>query len=150
MAQDIAAAKPDERYMQTVGYKRNNPGNLMVQGIAYSGKANIQEKTGPVAFITMAKGLRALAMDVKMKGKRFTTVTQILTEYAPSSENDTKGYIAYVSKKIGKGATDPLTFDDKTYIALMQSIIAMEIGYGTCPFTETELQTAVTAAKTSE
>lgn len=150
MAQNLAAAKPDERYLQTIGYKRNNPGNLMVQTIAYSGKSNDQAKDGPVAFITMAKGLRALAMDVKMKGRTYSTITEVLTRYAPSSENDTKGYIAYVSKKIGKGATDKLTFDDKTNIALMQAIIAMEIGYGTCPFTETELQTAVTAAKVSE
>ena len=146
----MTPAKADERYKKTVGYKRNNPGNLMVQGIAYFGKSTEQQTTGPVTFISMATGMRALAMDLKVKSRTFTTITAILTKYAPAKENNTALYIAYVAKKTGKGATETLVFEDKIYVALMDAIIAMEIGYGTCPFTDTELQTAVTAAKTSQ
>ncbi|PZW48446.1 hypothetical protein C8P66_105196 [Humitalea rosea] len=140
----------DTRYLNTIGYKRKNPGNLMVHSIPYSGKVVVKDKSGPVTFISMEKGLRALAMDIKMKSKTIFSITDILTLYAPSSENNTAVYIKYVATKTGKGATEKLVYNDAVYIALMQAIISMEIGFGTCPFTEEQLQTAVTAAKTSE
>jgi hypothetical protein len=143
-------AKTDERYKQTAGWKRNNPGNLMVQSIPYWGKATVQEKGGPVTFVSMAAGLRALARDLRVKSQSITTIKGIIEMYAPSYENNTADYIAYVAKATGKTATQPLTFDDPTFVALVNVIVKMEIGYGTCPFTDVELQAAVDDAKVSK
>ena len=150
MADKSSNQKTDERYQKTLGWQRNNPGNIMVRTIAYAGKSNDQPADGPISFISMDKGLRALAMDLKIKMRTKTTITDILTAYAPSSENDTAKYITYVAGKTGKGAKEALVVADDTSDALMQAIVSMEIGYGTCPFTDKELKAAVEAAKTSQ
>jgi hypothetical protein len=141
-------AKPDERYKETAGFKRNNPGNLMVPSIPYLGKSNVQQKGGPVSFCSMRWGLRALAMDLKMKTKQKTSIRQIIAMYAPASENDTEGYIKFVAGLIGKGGDVKLDWDDAGHVACMKAIIMMEIGYGTNPFSDAELTQAVADAKT--
>ena len=149
MSHTTTSAKPDERYKSTVGYQRNNPGNLMVQGVSYAGKATKQSKGGPVSFCTMAWGLRALAMDLKKKMESINKISAIIEKYAPRSENNTDAYIRYVAAELKKSAEEVIAWDDASKLVVMRTIIRMEIGYGTCPFSDDELKTAIESAKVS-
>lgn len=110
------------------GIRLNNPGNLRDFGIAWNGK--IGSDRGFVVFDKMSNGVRALVLDLTndfyKKGKN--TVRQLISEYAPSNENDTNAYINDVAQKLN---VDPDTrlIDLSPYIVeLVKAIVYHENG----------------------
>ncbi len=107
------------------GVRNNNPGNIKT-GQGWKGVVT-NDGTFDI-FSDDTWGLRALAMDLQAKVNRgLTTIRQIITEYAPPSENDTAKYIAAVSAQSGIGPDDQLTFPDD-WPDLMRAIVTHENG----------------------
>lgn len=82
------------------GIRNNNPGNLVKTAIKWRGKIPHDKNTDPrfEQFENLSWGIRAMSMDVLndiKKGKN--TLRDLITEYAPPSENDTAAYIKLVS-----------------------------------------------------
>jgi hypothetical protein len=109
------------------GIRNNNPGNIR-SGSAWQG-ATGADSAGFVIFKDSCWGIRALATDLTNKIKRgLTTIRQIITVYAPPSENNTAAYVAAVSGSTGLGADDPLTGDQQTIHDLIRAIMDHENG----------------------
>jgi len=83
-----------------LGLRNNNPGNLR-PGIAWQGATGTNQ--GFLVFKDIAWGIRAMATDIgndiRIDGS--DTLTKLIHDYAPPSENDTIAYINTVSRKTG-------------------------------------------------
>jgi len=87
----------------TIAQRNNNPGNLRFVGqVGATGK----DSKGFAVFPSAGEGWRALDAQIALDGSRGLTLTQFMGKYAPPSENDTGGYISYVSKQTGIGVND--------------------------------------------
>ncbi|MBJ9257303.1 hypothetical protein I5495_08155 [Citrobacter amalonaticus] len=60
---------------------------------------------------------------------KLDTISGIINKWAPPSENDTKSYIAQVSKAMGIGENDKLDLSDPTVMAKLSSYMARHEGY---------------------
>lgn len=89
------------------GIRNNNPGNIK-SGQGWKGVVGT-DGTFDI-FSDDTWGLRALATDISNKvGKDgLTTISQIISVYAPPSENDTSNYISDVASQVGIGADDQI------------------------------------------
>ncbi len=99
----------------TRGYKNNNPGNIRPE--PGKNKQWIGEKVpstdpGFKQFVTMPYGYRAMFINLKgYLANGLNTIEKIVTAWAPQSDgNNTKAYIAAVSKFVGIPATQQIGF----------------------------------------
>lgn len=110
-----------------LGLRNNNPGNLRTSADRWLGK--IGDNQGFVVFENIAYGTRALGIDLRTKMRNgYDTIEAIITRYAPPSENDTAGYISFVSGSTGFGKLQPLNPDIATLLKLERAIINFENG----------------------
>jgi hypothetical protein len=115
----------------TRGIRNNNPGNLN-----YVGQAGATREEGPngrfAVFKTAKDGLEALANQLRLYGDRgLDTVREVVTTYAPSSENDTKAYIDQLAQFMGIDPDEKFDVraDPAALAMLMKGIIKHENGY---------------------
>lgn len=113
------------------GIRNNNPGNLVKTSIPWKGKVPLQNNKDRrfEMFIAPEYGVRAMIKDLKndiAKGKN--TIATLISEYAPRFENDTKRYIAHVSKALKVSSTAKLIPTKNTLRLLVISIAQMETG----------------------
>lgn len=113
------------------GIRNNNPGNLVLTSIQWQGKiANAQNTDGHFEqFQNVAYGIRAMAMDIIgdiSEGKN--TLTKLISEYAPSFENDTTAYISRVSSATGIGADELIPKTTTVVHGIIKAKLAVENG----------------------
>lgn len=111
-----------------IGYKNNNPLN-----IRYSSRNNwigqIGERSGFCVFDTPTNGIRAAMVNLKSYRKSgYVTIADIVSRWAPPTENDTANYIDFVCKKLQRNQSDEIAQTSADYIALLQAMCIMEIG----------------------
>lgn len=118
-----------------LGLRQNNPGNLRSWG-------QNTVRNGFAAFGSPAEGLSAMAGQLTRYARRgLTSVRDIITKYAPPSENNTAAYIAEVAKRMGVDASAALDLNNAGTLAkLMDAMIRHEQGYN--PFGATDLAAA--------
>jgi hypothetical protein len=146
-----AAIAKDPKKAAPRGIRNNNPGNLEpIKGVTWKGQAQKQTDKRFLTFSDAKFGIRALARDLRVKGKRgLTTISKILKVYAPSHENNTKAYIASVAKRTGLGANQKINFSDEaTLKKLVKAIIHHENGVQ--PYSDAELVEGVTLSRMSQ
>jgi hypothetical protein len=128
---NVAAAQPYR------GIRDNNPGNLE-SGIGWLGVVGT-DNTGLTAgqpgfaiFSDSVYGLRALGTDLmtKMTVDGLTTITAIISAYAPPSGNDTAAYISSVAGDTGLDPNAIITLDTNTLASLIRAIVNHEEGDG--------------------
>lgn len=116
-----------------LGIRNNNPGNL---------------RTGPGGtfgeYATPQEGLDALGRQLSLyfSGKsaaaghrKLQTLQDIISTYAPSSENDTGAYIADLAKKLNVKPDEALKLNDPTMLSgLMYGIVSHENGTTKNPY----------------
>lgn len=120
------------------GLRNHNPGNLRyVASIQWNGQVG-DDGTGYAVFDTDEHGVRALGHQLQTyAGRGLTSVTEIISTYAPSNENDTQAYIADVAQRVGVDPNAPLD----VYALLPQLVDAIiHHEQGVQPFSATDLQ----------
>jgi hypothetical protein len=129
LAQDTAdAASDDSTVSNSNGFAINNPGN-----IEYSSANNWVGQTGQhngyVVFDTLANGVRAMGI---LLGNYYaagaTTITAIISRWAPPANNNTPAYIAAVAAQMGDDANEPLSWPQDE-VPMIQAIAMHENGY---------------------
>ncbi|MBS9442289.1 lytic transglycosylase catalytic [Photorhabdus heterorhabditis] len=123
-----APTPPPSPEYKEMGLRNNNPGNLNFVG---QRGATLESPGGRFArFETAFEGLRALSRQLTLYASRgLTTIRDIITTYAPPSENDTEAYIAGMSKWLGVDQNAQLNLQDpQTLTAMMNGIIHHENG----------------------
>lgn len=110
----------------------NNPGNIRNTGIQWQG-ADLDNSGDFVKFDTPEDGLRAMMLNLQNQQKLHgaTNLNDIVSRYAPPSENDTDGYIKFVSDKTGIDPAQPIDMTDKdTALAVTKAMVHREQGKG--------------------
>lgn len=116
------------------GIRNHNPGNLR-WGDPWQGLVPEKQRTDTAfcQFVSAAYGIRALTRTlVTYQDKHgFRTVRQIISRWAPSSENDTQAYVQAVASQIGRGADDRLDMQSyRDLKSVAEAIIRHENGRG--------------------
>ncbi len=101
-------------YQGTRGIRNNNPGNIRYDGTAWDGLANPPSDGTFCVFVSPVYGIRAMARIltnyVTADGVP-STVSGIISRWAPPTENDTASYIADVCNQLGVAPNTTLDLD---------------------------------------
>jgi hypothetical protein len=125
----------------TRGIRNNNPGNL-----TYVGQEGATREDGEgrfAKFKTQREGLEALAKQLRAYGGRgLDTIREVVTTYAPASENDTKSYINQLAQFMGIDPDEKFDVrsDPAALAMLMKGIIKHENGYN--PYSSEQVNAA--------
>lgn len=114
----------------TRGERNNNPGNIRQSSVNWLGKTTGTDSAFET-FTTPESGIRALALLLKGYQNRLglRTVRQIISRYAPASENNTTAYISAVAAEVGVSPDELLNLNDAgTLQRLVTAIIRHENG----------------------
>lgn len=111
-----------------IGFRNNNPGNLRDSGTTWEGKTGANG--GFVVFDDVGWGIRAFATNFYTSITRYGTDTlrKYINRYAPPNENDTEGYIQYVSNKTGIQPDEKLPTDLESVKSILRAQFEQEIG----------------------
>lgn len=113
---------------KAIGYRINNPLNLRYSA-ANNWKGQQGQQSGFCVFDTPENGIRAAMINLKSYRKKgVVTIADIISRWAPPSENNTEAYIDFVCNKLGANRTDEVEQSAEDYIALLQAMCVMEIG----------------------
>lgn len=132
------------------GIRNNNPGNIRKSKDDWQGLAADQPDGAFFTFESPVAGIRALAKILLnyQRKKGLHTIHDIISRWAPPSENDTAAYIAQVAKHVGCAPEAMLTLSDRTTLFLLvEAIIQHE--NGTQPYDAKTIHAALTAAGVS-
>ena len=137
--------------MSDRGERNHNPFNLRYSPkIPWLGLATPpQDAEGYCVFADDAHGLRAGFRDlyVAWEVDGLSTVAELVPHFAPAADhNDVAAYVADVCRQLGTAPTDPI--DDLTVAGNLLALGAAFIHHenGGCPYTPTQLATAVQQA----
>ncbi|MDU7495579.1 MULTISPECIES: hypothetical protein [Providencia] len=126
------------------GGRNNNPGNLRISDNIWDGQ--IGDDGEFVQFASPEHGVRALGKNlITYRNKGFVTINQIINRWAPKKDgNNTEGYIAFVSQRMG---VDPNVPIDVTNIDTLKSITtAIMAQEGKHSVTDDQVNTGLQAA----
>lgn len=127
------------------GIRNNNPGNIRHSGSQWQGMAAQQTDPAFVQFIAPEYGIRALAklLTNYHTSDGLNTVRQIISKYAPSSENNTESYAQAVSRALGVTPDTQISVPQHL-TALVEAIIRHENGQQ--PYQLAQINTGVSMA----
>lgn len=129
------------------GIRNNNPGNLE-GNTAWEGLATPRSDGVYLRFVDAAHGLRALAINLLNQERKHDlyTIADIITKFAPPSENDTASYIQAVSDETGIAASEVIDFETQpgAFADFIKAIIVHENGEN--PYADNEISGAIEEA----
>lgn len=121
--------------------RNKNPGNIEHRSYVWEGSRDNQTDPRFVQFVDAEHGFRAMARIYMSYARRaLTTIEQIIYEWAPPYqknpdgsykldgegnrivENDTEGYIDFVTEKLTMNRWDEITQDDYADLAYVMSL----------------------------
>lgn len=115
----------------SVATRNNNPGNLK-----YAGQVGAidRDSKGYAIFTSPDAGMNALQRQIELDASRDLSIREFINKYAPSSENNTSGYLAFVTEGLGVGADDSLksvVYNQRDYIDGFDNTSGINLGsYG--------------------
>lgn len=126
----------------TVGDQNNNPGNIKASQVAWEGK--VGQNGGFEQFATPEAGVRAATVNAQhILRNSDGTLSSLVNQWAPPSENNTPAYLQSIVSKTGIPANQPVNPDDPAVMGkIMPAIFQQE---GTHP-TPGQVQTGISAA----
>lgn len=111
------------------GIRNNNPGNIRLSSTTWAGQVDASHQTDPafVQFVAPEYGIRAMARILRSYAARGAdTVREIISTWAPPTENDTGAYIQSVASQIGVSPDTPI--GEAQFAPLIAAIIRHENG----------------------
>lgn len=111
----------------TRGERNNNPLNIRrVAGIHWRGEARTQHDPAFVQFEDITWGVRAALKLLRTYRDKYaaTSIKEIITRWAPPTENKTDDYIAAVCRLTSFGGNERLT--EKEWPALIKAMAVIE------------------------
>ena len=108
----------------------NNPGNIRDTDIPWVGATGA--KNGFEVFDTPEHGVRAVGVNLQTYESKYglKTIEDIITKYAPPSENDTETYIKRVSRWTGIARDAEISMQDHATLLKMVRAILRQEGAG--------------------
>jgi len=120
----------------SVGMELNNPFDLEISpSFKWNGEIRPSTKPPFCQFDTLLDGVRAGLKDLRNQQTvhGLNNWTDIITKYAPPSENDTSAYIMATCKCTSTYPKDYINLSDPTFLALAgKCVIIQEQGYNPC------------------
>lgn len=114
------------------GIRNNNPGNLVITSSPWVGKIPVSKNTDKrfEQFEAVKFGIRAMLIDlINDIGKGKNTINKLISEYAPSHENNTVLYVDTVAKALKMDKNKVITNVDFDFLFhLAKAIIKHENG----------------------
>lgn len=129
------------------GVRNNNPGNLRRSKDPWQGLAKAQTDEAFFVFDTACYGIRALARTLITYQDRhhLRTIRQIISRWAPPSENNTAAYIRAVATRAGRLPDKQLDLHTHADLKpLIEAIIHHENGLQ--PYTDAQINKALVLA----
>lgn len=129
-------------YSKIRGIRNNNPGNIRRTSDAWQGLRDVQTDDAFFQFTTAEWGLRALMKLIRNYYVRYNlnTVREIISRWAPSSENNTAAYVDHVAARIGFGPDEYIPAIDAVLIPIAKAITRHENGID--PYSHDTYETA--------
>lgn len=112
------------------GIRNNNPLNIRI-GNTWLGERGNPTDPAFEEFVTIEYGLRAAFCILRRYIRRYgkNTVPQIISTWAPASENNTQRYIDIVCQRSGISPTQQIRFEDETTMCkLVEAMAFVECG----------------------
>ena len=113
------------------GLENRNPGNIRRAPVRYKGEVRPSRDPDFKEFESLAWGYRAIFVLLDTYRVRYglRTVTQMISRWAPPTENRTQAYIDAVCRMTGLSPDEPLdTRDRATMVPLAAAISRVENG----------------------
>jgi hypothetical protein len=117
--------------MSARGLRNANPGNIRRGPIQWVGMAPEQHDLDFVTFAAPEYGIRAIAKILHTYQVRTTaadSVRDLISRWAPPSENDTEAYVAAVAQAVGVDPDAPLPLDGAWRVPFIAALIMHENG----------------------
>lgn len=116
---------------KTRGVRNRNPFNIKISANSWQGKRKVSKDGTFEQFTTMEFGLRAgimlLANAYIRKG--FQTVPQIISRFAPSTENNVDGYCNFIYQTTPLDSQTKIDFTNLNFFNLCHAICMYESKY---------------------
>ncbi len=108
------------------GLRNNNPGNIRITKDKWKGLRPVQEDKEFFQFSDMKWGYRALIRTLQNYRRRHgcQTIADFIRRWAPSTENNTSGYISRVCKEMQVPTTYVPDVEDKTTMCAFAAAIS--------------------------
>lgn len=108
------------------GLRNNNPGNIRITKDKWKGLRPVQEDKEFFQFTEMKWGYRALIRTLQNYRRRHgcQTIADFIRRWAPSTENNTGGYISRVCKEMQVPTTYVPDVEDKTTMCAFAAAIS--------------------------
>lgn len=118
------------------GVRNNNPGNIKA-GQGFQGEGT-PDKDGYATFQSPEDGIRALNIDLHTKFNKdgLNTINDIISKYAPQSDNDTASYIQHVSQQMGVKPDAKLDLNDPQQLHSMAAAVIRHENNDAMPYSE--------------
>ena len=129
------------------GVRNNNPGNIVLSDIPWLGKVAGDDNRFET-FESAEAGLRALSLNLLNYARKhdLSSVKDIISRFAPSTENDTGSYIRSVANHLGVDPNARLNLEDPGILAqLSEAVVAHENGMN--PYKTDQYLAAATSAR---
>ncbi len=113
------------------GIRNQNPGNIRISGAPWAGKVSPNTDGSFEQFDTPENGIRALAKTLLayFRNHNLHTIRAIISRWAPSSENNTEGYIQFIAGSLGIAPAETIDLTHADMLAaLCEAIIQRENG----------------------
>jgi hypothetical protein len=108
------------------GLRNNNPGNIRHSNQAWVGMADKQPDKEFVTFRSIAYGYRALIKTLRTYRilHQCITVKEMITRWAPPTENDTAAYIRAVCQDMQVPESYPVSENDRAALVQLAAAIS--------------------------
>jgi hypothetical protein len=115
---------------QERGLRNNNPGNIERGTDKWKGASPSQDDDRFLQFDSPEAGIRAMAriLGNYKKEHKISTLADAITRWSPPSENDTAGYIQFVSDETGIKPDARIDLDSPAVLPIMAAMIQKENG----------------------
>jgi len=136
------------------GIRNNNPGNIRVSLSRWSGKVQANQDGDFEQFYDIVYGLRAMIRLLfnYIHKDGLDTIAKIIPKYAPSHENNTENYIAYVCRRSGLARDTKLNFFRGEAWIVVRAMVELENGADAAKYIPFHVfnQAYLTAIRTSD